>query len=357
MERLADRLAVLIMCIAAFSIGSSERQPVVGILLTVGAASAIEMFSGKKAAPFIIAGFSALCIFMPAFFCAAPMLLYLALWEKKKWSVLPCAGVLLDLEGIEPFQLMLSAVGIAVALIFYVRLSKLIDIIDKMTELRDMTAQRNMELDTMNRRLIDAQDNEIHLATLKERNRIAREIHDNVGHMLTRSLLQAGALMVINKDEKLKEPLSGLKETLDSAMTSIRKSVHDLHDDSVDLKSSVQECLKSAGDRFTAVLEYDVENDMPSRLRLCILGIVKEGVSNAVKHSSGDRLRVIIREHPGFYQLMIEDNGRSGPIKETGIGLKNMRERAQSAGGLLNIESSEKGFKIFMTVRKGEKSR
>ena len=45
------------------------------------------------------------------------------------------------------------------------------------------------------------QDYEIYLATLKERNRIAREIHDNVGHMLTRSILQLGALSVINKDE------------------------------------------------------------------------------------------------------------------------------------------------------------
>ena len=50
------------------------------------------------------------------------------------------------------------------------------------------------------------QDYEIHLATLKERNRIAREIHDNVGHLLSRSLLQTGALQVMNHDKALDAP-------------------------------------------------------------------------------------------------------------------------------------------------------
>ena len=58
------------------------------------------------------------------------------------------------------------------------------------------------------------QDYEIYLATLKERNRIAREIHDNVGHMLTRSILQLGALSVINKDETVGEAINDLSGTL-----------------------------------------------------------------------------------------------------------------------------------------------
>ena len=85
------------------------------------------------------------------------------------------------------------------------------------------------------------QDYEIYLATLKERNRIAREIHDNVGHMLTRSILQLGALSVINKDETVGEAINDLSGTLNTAMTSIRSSVHDLHDDSIALKPRSEE--------------------------------------------------------------------------------------------------------------------
>ena len=51
---------------------------------------------------------------------------------------------------------------------------------------------------------MEKQDTEIYLATLKERNRIAREIHDNVGHMLSRSILMVGALKTVNQAENLK---------------------------------------------------------------------------------------------------------------------------------------------------------
>ena len=57
------------------------------------------------------------------------------------------------------------------------------------------------------------QDYEINLATLNERNRIARDIHDNVGHLLTRSILQIGALLTIYKDNTIKEGLNSIKDT------------------------------------------------------------------------------------------------------------------------------------------------
>ena len=57
---------------------------------------------------------------------------------------------------------------------------------------------------------MEKQDYEIYLATLRERNRIAREIHDNVGHMLSRSILQMGALITIHKEEPLHGQLAGV---------------------------------------------------------------------------------------------------------------------------------------------------
>ena len=65
----------------------------------------------------------------------------------------------------------------------------------ELIRLRDTSTELNMALKEKNRNLLEKQDNEIYLATLKERNRIAREIHDNVGHMLSRSILQMGALL------------------------------------------------------------------------------------------------------------------------------------------------------------------
>ena len=57
-----------------------------------------------------------------------------------------------------------------------------------------------------NQQAMQKNQDEVYLATLKERNRIAREIHDNVGHMLTRVIVQMQALQIINKDPNLKDP-------------------------------------------------------------------------------------------------------------------------------------------------------
>ena len=212
-----------------------------------------------------------------------------------------------------------------------------------------------MQLNEQNVKLSQMQDTEVHLATMKERNRIAREIHDNVGHMLTRALLQSGALLVINKDETMQAPLEDLKSTLDTAMTNMRESVHTLHDDSVNLKKLIEDSILTVNKRFTVHLDYDLSRYTPGKIKLCMAGIIKEGLSNAVKHSKGDRIVLILREHPAFYQLVLEDNGPCQTIGETGIGLKNMTDRVRGTGGQISFTPSENGFRIFASIPK-EKS-
>lgn len=112
--------------------------------------------------------------------------------------------------------------------------------------MRDNTAEHDMLVAQNTRQLLENQDNMVLTATLSERNRIAREIHDNVGHMLTRSILQTGAIKVINKDERLEKPLAQLQSTLDTAMDSMRKSVHDLHDESIDLRTALDDVINTS---------------------------------------------------------------------------------------------------------------
>lgn len=352
MNRLLDKLAIALICLIGLSMSESFAAPVAVFLVSIAASSTVQIFSGKRIAACIIAVWAAFCGLMPVFFCTLPMMLYDALWEKKWWLVLPAAAAFIRSEELMYSQLMISAAGIAVAVIIYMRVSGLEETVRKLTVLRDKIAEKNMQLSNQNLRLAEAQDNEIRLATLRERNRIAREIHDNVGHMLTRSLLQSGALLVLNKDESLNEPLSSLRSTLDNAMTSIRESVHDLHDDSIDLKKIIEESVRSVDGKFTVSLDYDVGENVSGKIKLCIAGVVREGLSNAAKHSDGDKIDIALREHPGFYQLSISDNGKPQEIKENGIGLKNMQDRAESVGGRISFTASETGFRIFMSVPK-----
>ena len=120
----------------------------------------------------------------------------------------------------------------------------------------DESTEQNLQLKLSNQKLLEAQDASIHVATLEERNRIAREIHDNVGHLITRSLLQTGALETINKDETLAPVISGLKDTLHTAMTSIRESVHDMHDETIELEQSIHHLLQDKLLLFTIVTHF-----------------------------------------------------------------------------------------------------
>ncbi len=233
--------------------------------------------------------------------------------------------------------------------------SKRLELQNALNISRDDSVEHEILLKKKNRQLLENQDDHIYIATLKERNRIAREIHDNVGHMLSRSILQVGAMLAICKDETLKPYLVTLKETLDTAMNSIRNSVHDLHDESVDLKNA----LESLVTNFTFCdisLDCDITKQIPKEIKYCFLSITKEALNNTIKHSNATKVSITVKEHPGFYQLLIEDNGTKNNTEHvkddtSGIGLSNMKERVETLHGIIHIQQEE-GFRIFVSIQK-----
>ncbi|MCL2051559.1 MAG: histidine kinase [Lachnospiraceae bacterium] len=222
--------------------------------------------------------------------------------------------------------------------------------------LTDEAKEKAVFLERENRELLGKHDYEIQLATLAERNRIAREIHDNVGHLLTRSLLQIDALK-IKIDSQGESPnissnsdLDLVRQTLSEAMDSIRLSVHDMHDESINLKLQLEAIIK--GFNFCPVkLCYDA-GELPIGLRTAFAAIVREALSNIARHSKANQAMVTITEHPAFYQLIICDNGTAEVTRASGgIGLYNMADRVNALGGVFRIEDTA-GFKIFISVPK-----
>ena len=110
-------------------------------------------------------------------------------------------------------------------------------------------------------------DNEVYMARLKERNRIAREIHDNVGHMITRVIVQLQALKIINKDPGVGEQLESVSQTLDLAMTSMRKSVHELHDESIDLSIGINDITSTLPERFEFTVNTVIDSPADNALK------------------------------------------------------------------------------------------
>lgn len=215
---------------------------------------------------------------------------------------------------------------------------------------QDDSTERDLLLTEKNRSIQEKQDYEIYTATLQERNRIAREIHDNVGHLLSRSILLVGAMKAVSHEQALAPTLDSLDSTLNSAMNSIRSSVHDLRDEAVNL----DEALSSLTREFTFCpvdYLYDAGRDIPRNVKYSFISITKEALSNIIRHSNATKASVTVREHPALYQLCIEDNGTRILQNEGGMGLSNMRDRAEKLGGSLHI-FTENGFRILITVPK-----
>jgi len=205
-------------------------------------------------------------------------------------------------------------------------------------------------------------DNEVYMATLKERNRIAREIHDNVGHMITRVIVQLQAIKIINKDPAVGQQLESVSQTLDLAMTSMRKSVHELHDDSIDLSIGINDITSAIKDRFDVKVHTSIESPADNALKNAVLGIIKEAVTNISKHSKGDKVVIEFVENVSFWRVKVFDNG-SNPVCEydltgtdsrSGIGLNNIASRAASLKGRANVISGPEGFTVLVTIPKGK---
>ncbi len=217
----------------------------------------------------------------------------------------------------------------------------------------DESKEQESILKEKNKKLLSSQDEQVHLATLAERNRIAREIHDNVGHLLSRSILLLGAITTVNSDEKINPQLKMLSDTLDESMKKMRESVHDLYDDSIDLEKNINEIINELNG-FTILSEIDCDESIPKNVKLALIGILKEAVNNILKHSNGDCVKIILHQNYSFCSLSVYDNGTLTSEEKdkislencNGIGLNNIRQRARQLGGDAYFYTNN-GFTVF----------
>lgn len=124
--------------------------------------------------------------------------------------------------------------------------------------------------------------------------------------------MQIGALMTLEKEPVILEGLSDLKSSISEGMDSIRASIHDMHDESIDLKTSLDELVY--GFTFCPVtFDYKIQFSPKLKLKYCFIAIVKEGLTNIMKHSTADQVHILLQEEARQYLLVISDNGTISP--------------------------------------------
>lgn len=372
MSYIADRLIILLLSLCLFYFFSGENaaaglhvgreiyvSAVVIVLILVIFVSLLCYVDSRKNKGIIVLVYSLAAAFMPSLAVLSPVVIYDIYGGRFIFQALIMTGAIVNSGRYYPVKMLAGLAVITVlSCILNDKTTKNEKLFTQVKKIRDDGQEKNMLLAERNRSLIEKQDNELYVATLKERNRIARDIHDNVGHMLTRSILQMGALLTTYREEPIHGQLYAVKESLDIAMNNIRESVHDLHDEAIDLRQAVSDVLLPLEENFEYKFDYDMSDHVERQYKYAIIGIVKESVSNILKYSKNDMVDIILREHPAMYQLIVHDYsnraGGSGACHaeaDHGIGLWNMRDRVSALNGNITI-NTENGYKIFVVLPK-----
>ncbi|WP_303880040.1 sensor histidine kinase [Actinomyces oris] len=224
---------------------------------------------------------------------------------------------------------------------------------------RDDLREKVLTLQDTNAQLLQAQDHELRAVALAERTRIAREIHDGVGHLLTRLLLQVKALQVVHRDEPgVVSDLATLDTGLDEALDSMRRSVHALSDEGEELATSLNLLGSRCGiDSVSVDCSTDVEP--PAAVARCIVAVVREALTNAARHGRAHSARVAVTDYPAFWQVTVDNDGvvpvEDEPVVDghegAGLGLRSMTERVEALGGRVQITPRPR-FTVFATIPK-----
>ena len=224
---------------------------------------------------------------------------------------------------------------------------------------RDDLREKVLTLQDTNARLLHAQDHELRAAALSERTRIAREIHDGVGHLLTRLLLQVKALQVVHRDAPgVVDDLTTLDDGLDEALDSMRRSVHALSDDGEELATSLNLLGSRCGIDSVSV-DCSTEVEPPATVARCVVAVVREALTNAARHGGARSARVAVTDYPAFWQVTVDNDGivpaEGEPAVDgrggSGLGLRSMTERVEALGGRVRITPRPR-FTVFATIPK-----
>lgn len=348
MKFLTDKFFILLLCLMNPAGMLKIPWAAAALVTAICVSSLCTYIEQTRLRTGLLTGYTVLCFFFPPLRFFLPLVIYDL---QGLYRVIWIAPILFHMEQsvLLPDLFLLTAGGIS---LYLSRQSALYtDALSCLYMIQDDTREKSLHLEQKNRELLEKQEYEIRLATLSERNRIAREIHDNVGHLLTRALFQLGAMQVVFKNQgELSEQLTALKETLDSAMDNVRTSVHDLHEDSVDLETSLQKLAKEF--QFCPVRLSCHAHITSREMKSCLIAIVKEALANIARHSNATKAAVTVLEHPGFCQLTVSDNGTlEKGTTPGGIGLINMQERVEAFHGIFRTEQKN-GFRIFISIPK-----
>jgi signal transduction histidine kinase len=196
------------------------------------------------------------------------------------------------------------------------------------------------------------------MSVLDDRDRIARDLHDRVIQRIYAVGMSLQGASRMPDHEQVMERVSRAIDELDDTITQIRSAIFELGDAALPggLRQAVlhlsEELAETLGSRPEVRFDGAVDNDVPQQVGDHVLAVLREGLTNAGKHAGATRYVVILIVTDRLV-LEIEDNGTGIelPLAQPGLGLINIRERAEKLGGSFEVHpGGDGGTRLVWTV-------
>lgn len=195
-----------------------------------------------------------------------------------------------------------------------------------------------------------------------ERQRLARELHDGVGQLLSATKLNLSTLTSNSSTFEEKDKIQNSMDILDDSIREIRNISHNMIPDILlkfGLKRAIEDFISRINQTKTLEIHFECngfdENSLEDTGKLMLYRLIQEFVNNTIKYAQATQITIQLSADSNEISLLMEDNGKGFDIEEVkrkgGIGLKNMQLRTDYLKGKLEIESSpKKGTTIIIEI-------
>lgn len=181
-----------------------------------------------------------------------------------------------------------------------------------------------------------------------ERARLARDLHDDMGHHLVALNLRLQLLERSPLPDEGRDHLLQARALAGMLFSDLRNTVRDLRQPALDLEAAIR-ALAGHLPGLAIELDMDIEQGALTMAEAeCLLRCIQEGMTNALKHGQASQMRITLEEQDDGLLLSVRDNGRSGAGGvASGHGLQGLRERLDALSGRLWTERHDAGFVLF----------
>jgi two-component system, NarL family, sensor kinase len=184
----------------------------------------------------------------------------------------------------------------------------------------------------------------------KERKRLAGDLHDGLGGMLSGVKMNLSRLVNTNKENSMNNDLYKVIDQLDFSVTELRRIARNMMPESL-LQLGLEASLKdmcheiSSTETIVEFQSFNISKEIPAEMQVTIYRLIQELVTNALRHAAATEILVQCSQTEDTFFITIEDNGKgfdTGSIgTHKGIGLANVKRRVEYLKGKLDISSTE----------------